>query len=196
MATVRCSATPPGRLSLERLGLDQAPAVILTMDEPVLAQRITRKLRSAYPDLPIIARARDTIHAAELYRSGASTAVPETLESEPATDRGRAGRTRRGDGAGDRLDPREARRIPRTHPRRRGARAQAQAAGRVRWRRAEQRRPAWTTWTTVMEEKSQPPDATELRRPRRGADRFGEDKVVSTAQDIARNKHGGHHVGK
>ncbi|WP_241557425.1 cation:proton antiporter [Croceibacterium ferulae] len=67
--------------ALERLGLAQAPAVILTMDEPVLAQRITRKLRSAYPDLPIIARARDPEHAGELYRSGATTAVPETLES-------------------------------------------------------------------------------------------------------------------
>lgn len=66
---------------LERLGIDRAPAVILTMDEPVLAQRLTRKLRSAYPALPIIARARDPNHAAELYRAGASTAVPETLES-------------------------------------------------------------------------------------------------------------------
>lgn len=67
--------------TLVRLGLPRSPAVILTMDEPVLAQRITRKLRAAYPDLPIIARARDTIHAAELYRAGASTAVPETLEA-------------------------------------------------------------------------------------------------------------------
>ena len=31
--------------------------------------------------MPIIARARDSFHAAELYRAGASTAVPETLES-------------------------------------------------------------------------------------------------------------------
>ncbi len=66
---------------LERLGVQEAPAVILTMDEPVLAQRLTRKLRAAYPLLPIIARARDSTHAAELYRAGASTAVPETLES-------------------------------------------------------------------------------------------------------------------
>ena len=66
---------------LEKLGVAKAPAVILTMDEPVLAQRITRKLRSAYPELPIIARARDSNHAAALYRAGASTAVPETLES-------------------------------------------------------------------------------------------------------------------
>jgi CPA2 family monovalent cation:H+ antiporter-2 len=66
---------------LDRLGIERAPAVILTMDEPVLAQRIVRKLRAAYPDLPIIARARDTGHAAELYKAGASTAVPETLEA-------------------------------------------------------------------------------------------------------------------
>jgi len=67
--------------ALVRLGLAEAPAVILTMDEHVFAQRLVRKLRAAYPELPIIARARDSFHAAELYRSGASTAVPETLES-------------------------------------------------------------------------------------------------------------------
>lgn len=66
---------------LERLGVDHAPAVVLTMDEPVLAQRLVRKLRQAHPDLLIIARARDTDHAALLYRSGATHAVPETLES-------------------------------------------------------------------------------------------------------------------
>lgn len=66
---------------LERMGVGRAPAVILTMDEPVLAQRVVRKLRSAHPNLPIIARARDSKHASELYRAGASTAVPETLES-------------------------------------------------------------------------------------------------------------------
>lgn len=67
--------------TLDRLGIDRAPAVILTMDEPVLAQRLTAKLRKAYPELPIIARARDLNHAAALYRAGASHAVPETLES-------------------------------------------------------------------------------------------------------------------
>ena len=71
-----------GRIhALDKLGIERSPAVILTMDEPVLAQRLTRKLRAAYPDLPIIARARDTDHAAQLYKSGASHAVPETLES-------------------------------------------------------------------------------------------------------------------
>lgn len=67
--------------TLTRLGAEHATAVILTMDEPVGAQQIVRKLRGLYPDLPIIARARDVSHAAELYRAGASHAVPETLES-------------------------------------------------------------------------------------------------------------------
>ena len=67
--------------ALDRLDLSKASAIILTMDEPVLAARLLRKLRSRYPDMPIIARARDTEHAAELYRAGATEAVPETLES-------------------------------------------------------------------------------------------------------------------
>jgi CPA2 family monovalent cation:H+ antiporter-2 len=66
---------------LERLGIGRAPAVVLTMDEPVLAQRLTKKLRAAHPELPIIARARDPLHAAALYKAGATTAVPETLEA-------------------------------------------------------------------------------------------------------------------
>ncbi|WP_144095523.1 cation:proton antiporter [Croceicoccus sediminis] len=67
--------------ALDRIDLSKASAIILTMDEPVLAARLLRKLRSSYPDMPIIARARDTEHAAELYRAGATEAVPETLES-------------------------------------------------------------------------------------------------------------------
>ena len=67
--------------ALSRLGIDNALALVLTMDEPVLAQRLTSKLRKSHPDLPIIARARDAIHSAELYRAGATEAVPETLEA-------------------------------------------------------------------------------------------------------------------
>ncbi|MEL6238136.1 MAG: cation:proton antiporter [Pseudomonadota bacterium] len=67
--------------ALSRLGVAHAPAVVLTMDEPVLAQRLVSKLRAIYPDLLIVARARDSDHAAALYRAGASHAVPENLES-------------------------------------------------------------------------------------------------------------------
>jgi CPA2 family monovalent cation:H+ antiporter-2 len=51
------------------------------MDNPVLAKRLTRQLRKAFPDLPIVARARDTAHAAQLYKAGVTDAVPETLEA-------------------------------------------------------------------------------------------------------------------
>jgi CPA2 family monovalent cation:H+ antiporter-2 len=65
----------------ERLKARQPTAFILTMDNPVLINRLTRKLRKAFPDLPIIARARDPNHAAELYKAGVTDAVPETLEA-------------------------------------------------------------------------------------------------------------------
>ncbi|MET0361650.1 MAG: NAD-binding protein, partial [Sphingobium sp.] len=66
---------------LDKLRLGHARALILTMDDPVLSVRVTKRVRGWVPDLPIIARARDTVHAAELYRAGASDVVPEALES-------------------------------------------------------------------------------------------------------------------
>ncbi len=65
----------------DRLRLGHARALILTMDDPVLSVRVTKRVRGWVPDLPIIARARDADHAAQLYQAGASDAVPETLES-------------------------------------------------------------------------------------------------------------------
>ena len=67
--------------TMGRMGLDRAQALVLTMDDPVLSAQLTRRARAEHPDLTIIARARDPRHAAELYRAGASDAVPETLES-------------------------------------------------------------------------------------------------------------------
>ncbi|MEK6637555.1 MAG: cation:proton antiporter [Pseudomonadota bacterium] len=67
--------------TLDALDLASASAVVLTMDDPVQAVRLTTTLRKRFPDLTIVARARDTDHAAELYRAGATDAVPETLES-------------------------------------------------------------------------------------------------------------------
>ena len=51
------------------------------MDDPVLVTRLTRRLRSTFPELPIISRARDTAQAAALYKAGASQAVPEAVEA-------------------------------------------------------------------------------------------------------------------
>jgi monovalent cation:H+ antiporter-2, CPA2 family len=66
---------------IDHLDLDRAKAVVLTMDDPVQAVRMVKQIRESFPALTIVARARDTAHAAELYRAGATDAVPETLES-------------------------------------------------------------------------------------------------------------------
>ena len=66
---------------VDRLNLGHATALILTMDDPVLTVRLTRRVRGWVPKLPIITPARDASHAAELYKAGATDAVPETLES-------------------------------------------------------------------------------------------------------------------
>lgn len=66
---------------IDRLDLFHSSALILTMDDPVLTVRLTKRVREAHPDLTIVARARDAAHAAELYRAGATNAVPETLEA-------------------------------------------------------------------------------------------------------------------
>jgi len=65
----------------DQLKLGQAAALVLTMDDPVLVARIARRVRGWMPELPIIARARDTDHAAQLYKAGVTDAVPETLEA-------------------------------------------------------------------------------------------------------------------
>jgi CPA2 family monovalent cation:H+ antiporter-2 len=66
---------------LERLAAREPSAFILTMDNPVLVNRLVRILRDTFPDLPIVARARDPKHAAQLYKAGVTDAVPETLEA-------------------------------------------------------------------------------------------------------------------
>lgn len=67
--------------TLDKLSLGHARALILTMDHPVLAEHIVKRVRAWIPDLTIVARARDPDHAARLYKAGATDAVPETLES-------------------------------------------------------------------------------------------------------------------
>ena len=69
------------RNAVDAMRVERADAVVLTMNSAVEAVRMTRDLRARFPDLTIVARARDPEHAAELYRAGATDAVPETLES-------------------------------------------------------------------------------------------------------------------
>jgi len=66
---------------VDRLNLGRASALVLTMDDPVLTVRLAKRVRGWVPGLTIVARARDAVHAAELYKAGVTDAVPETLES-------------------------------------------------------------------------------------------------------------------
>ena len=66
---------------VDQLQLGHAAALVLTMDDPVQVARIAKRVRGWVPKLPIIARARDTAHAARLYKAGVTDAVPETLEA-------------------------------------------------------------------------------------------------------------------
>lgn len=66
---------------LERCGLGQAKALVVTMDSPEGAEAVVAAARQLYPDLKIVARARDARHAKRLYDLGATDAVPETIEA-------------------------------------------------------------------------------------------------------------------
>ena len=105
---------------LDRLGSARPAALILTMDNPVLVGRLTRELRACLPrPADHRPRARHRACGGALQgrrdRRGARDA-----RSVAAAVRGGAGRPRRGDGPGDRLDPREARRAARRRSRRSG----------------------------------------------------------------------------
>lgn len=66
---------------LKLCGIDIARALVLTMDAPKSASTVVSNARAERKDLIIVARARDAAHAGELYRLGATDAVPETIEA-------------------------------------------------------------------------------------------------------------------
>ena len=66
---------------LHRIGLADARALVVTIDDRARADALVGAARGARPDLLIVARARDGAHAARLYALGASDAVPETIEA-------------------------------------------------------------------------------------------------------------------
>ncbi len=66
---------------LVRVGLADARALVVTIDDRARADALVGTARAARPDLLIVARARDGRHAARLYGLGASDAVPETIEA-------------------------------------------------------------------------------------------------------------------
>ena len=66
---------------LRKLRIDEARAVVLTMDHTAAAIHAVHAVRRMVPMMRIIARARDEKHALLLREAGASVVVPETLES-------------------------------------------------------------------------------------------------------------------
>jgi len=66
---------------LIRCGLADAPALVVTMDDPEGVEAIVAVARELRPKLTIVARARDARHAQRLYDLGATDAVPETVEA-------------------------------------------------------------------------------------------------------------------
>jgi monovalent cation:H+ antiporter-2, CPA2 family len=66
---------------LRRCKVDVARALVVTMDAQKVTAEVVKAARGLSEDLVIVARARDAQHAAQLYRLGATDAVPETVES-------------------------------------------------------------------------------------------------------------------
>ncbi len=66
---------------LIKCGVAQAKALVVTIENPPATEEIVRLAHELREDLIIVARARDARHATELYRLGASDAIPETIEA-------------------------------------------------------------------------------------------------------------------
>jgi CPA2 family monovalent cation:H+ antiporter-2 len=66
---------------LQRCGIAQAAALVVTINAPRAAEEIVALARAARPDLTIVARARDAHHATVLYGLGVTDAIPETIEA-------------------------------------------------------------------------------------------------------------------
>jgi len=62
---------------LEAFAVEQARAVVVTVDNPRVALQLTALVHYVLPQIPILARAYDEAHADELERAGAAHVIPE-----------------------------------------------------------------------------------------------------------------------
>jgi CPA2 family monovalent cation:H+ antiporter-2 len=62
---------------LEAFAVEQARAVVVAVDNPKVALQLTALLHYVLPQIPILARAYDEAHAAELEHAGAAHVIPE-----------------------------------------------------------------------------------------------------------------------
>lgn len=66
---------------LESIGIQRARSVIITVASEDTVIKCTKIIRDYVRDIPIIVRAKDLINEKVLYKSGASSIVPETYET-------------------------------------------------------------------------------------------------------------------
>ena len=66
---------------LETCGLKDASAVIITVHTAEAIDAVVKLVRARRPDIPIISRSKDAVHARHLYQIGVTDAVPETIEA-------------------------------------------------------------------------------------------------------------------
>ncbi len=64
-----------------KLNIANASAAVITIDDFSVAETIVRSLRQKWPLTSIIVRVQNTLQLDEYYDAGATTVVPETLES-------------------------------------------------------------------------------------------------------------------
>ncbi|PYE99047.1 Kef-type potassium/proton antiporter (CPA2 family) [Rhodopseudomonas faecalis] len=69
------------RAFLRKCGLAEAPAVVVTMHDPIAAEYSVAAIRAERADVPVIVRARDAQHAVRLFALGANEVVREVLEA-------------------------------------------------------------------------------------------------------------------
>jgi len=66
---------------LKACGLMEATGVVITINARDTIDAIVTEVRALRPDILIVSRAKDAVHASHLYQVGASDAVPETIEA-------------------------------------------------------------------------------------------------------------------
>ncbi|WP_374379792.1 cation:proton antiporter [Dongia sp.] len=70
-----------GRLDVLRAaGINRASLAVIAIDNPAQAERMASALRDSAPQVPVLARAWDSGHAARLAKAGVALAVPEDIE--------------------------------------------------------------------------------------------------------------------
>lgn len=65
---------------LLKAGANRAPAFVVTLSHPQLAERMVRAVRSEWPDAKLFARAKDWKHADHLRDLGVDDVIPEAVE--------------------------------------------------------------------------------------------------------------------